>query len=181
MPREEAFRHEQRGVAAGMAVAAIPTAVVLALAAFWKPTAAGTVSVAERLQVALRADVFVICWLAAAIANVARLRFFSSDDIAGSSAGPGSQPVRDAVAILQNTVEQVVLAVPTHLVFAAIVAPPAAMLVALAGLFCVGRALFWIGYKRGARGRARGVALTFYPTVAALGISAVTLLLGRSG
>ncbi len=56
----------------------------------------------------------------------------------------------------------------------------ATMLTALAILFCIGRALFWAGYGRGAGGRALGFALTFYPTIAAFGLSAAMLLLGRS-
>lgn len=180
MPEDEAFRREQRRVAVSMALAVTITGVVLALAAFWEPEGPAQ-PVAERLQAALRADVFVVAWLAAAIGNVARLRFFSRDDIAGSGAGAGSQPVREAVAILQNTAEQVVLAVLTHLALAAILGRPTAMLVALAALFCAGRALFWAGYGRGAGGRALGFALTFYPSVAALGLAAVTLVLGRAG
>ena len=181
MPRDEAFRHEQRRVAVGMALAVIITAVALSVAAFWGAEKTLVVPVAERLQAALRADVFVVGWLAATIANVARMRFASIEDIAGSSVGSGSRSVRDAVAILQNTAEQVLLAVLTHLVFAAIIGHPAAMLTTLVTLFCVGRTLFWVGYKRGAGERALGFALTFYPTVAALGISAAMLLLGKSG
>ena len=181
MPRDEAFQHEQRRVAVGMALAVIITAVALSVAAFWEPEQTLVVPVAERLQAALREDVFVIGWLAATIANVARLRFTSIEDIAGSSAGSGSQSVRDAVSILQNTAEQVLLAVLTHLVFAAVIGHPAAMLTTLVTMFCMGRTLFWFGYKRGAGGRALGFALTFYPTVAALGISAAMLLLGKSG
>ncbi len=180
MTRDEAFRREQRRVAVSMALAVLITAVVLALAAFREPEGP-VLPVAERLQIALRADVFVVAWLAAAIGTVARLRFVSRDDIAGSSQGAGSRPVREAGAILQNTAEQVILAVPTHLALAAILARPTAMLAALAGLFCVGRALFWAGYGRGAGARALGFALTFYPSVAALGFSAALLLLGRAG
>jgi len=177
---DEAFRNEQRRVAAGMASAAAITAVVLASSVFWAPGEDRVAPVAERLQTAMRADVFVVLWLAATIANVARLRFLSIEDIAGSGAGSGSRRVRDAVAILQNTAEQVVLAVLTHLGLAATMGEPTAMLVALAVLFSVGRALFWAGYGRGAGGRALGFALTFYPTIAALALSAAMLLLGRS-
>lgn len=180
MARDEAFRREQRRVALGMAGAVLVTGIVLALAAFWEPDGP-VLPVAARLQAALRADVAVVAWLAAAIGNVARLRFLSRDDIAGSSAGAGSQPVREAVAVLQNTAEQVVLAVLTHLAVAAIIDRPAALLAALSVLFCLGRALFWAGYRRGAGARALGFALTFYPSVAALGLAAGTLLLGRAG
>jgi uncharacterized membrane protein YecN with MAPEG domain len=43
-----------------------------------------------------------------------------------------------------------------------------AVIDALVILFAVGRLLFWIGYRRGAAGRAFGFALTFYPSVLAL-------------
>lgn len=180
MSAGEAFREQQRGVALRMLLALAITLGALAAAAAWAPGGASTAPVAERLQTALRADLFVVGWLAAAIANVARMRFFSRSDLAGSSAGPGSQPVRDAGAILQNTAEQVVLALAAHLVLAATLANPALLLAALVTLFCAGRALFWIGYGRGAPGRALGFALTFYPTLAALLIAAATLLSGRA-
>jgi FtsH-binding integral membrane protein len=181
MPGDKAFQREQRRVVFGMALALAITASVLAFVTFLEPTSSPVAPLPERLQVALQADLFVVCWLAATIANVARLRFFASEDIAGSSTGSGSQPVRDAVAILQNTVEQVVLAVPAHLALAVTMSRPTGILIAHVVLFGVGRTLFWAGYKRGAGGRALGFALTFYPTVAALGISVAILLLGRSG
>jgi hypothetical protein len=180
MPGDDAFRHAQRRVAAAMALAAILTAGLLTLAAVWEPTDTPVRPGAERLQAALRADLFVVAWLAAAIANVARLRFFSRDDIAGSGTGSGSRPVREAVAILQNTTEQVVLAVPTHLALATVLARPAVPLAVLVALFFAGRTLFWLGYRRGPGGRALGFALTFYPTVAALGLAASLLVLGRA-
>lgn len=179
MQNTDEFRAEQRRVAVGMASGLAITAVALMLAALWEPVDMPVRPVVERLQAALRMDLFVVGWLAAAIANVARLRFFSWDDIAGSRAGPGSTPVRDAGAILQNTLEQSVLAIPTHLAFATISDRPMTVLMTLTALFCVGRAMFWIGYRHGAHGRALGFALTFYPTVAILGLSAVELAMGR--
>lgn len=179
MQNTDEFRAEQRRVAVGMASGLAITALALTLAAFWDPVEWPVRPVVERLQTALRTDLFVVGWLAAAIANVARLRFFSFDDIAGSKAGPGSKPVQDAVAILQNTLEQCVLAVPTHLAFATIADHPTSVLMTLTALFCAGRAMFWIGYRHGAHGRALGFALTFYPTVAILVVSAVKLTTGR--
>jgi uncharacterized membrane protein YecN with MAPEG domain len=52
----------------------------------------------------------------------------------------------------------------------------AALVPLLGGLFCGGRVLFWIGYRHGAVGRAFGFALTFYPSVGALLLSAYLLL-----
>ncbi len=172
------FRAEQRRVAVGMALGLAITVLAWALAASWEPVDMPVQPVVERLQAALRIDLFVIGWLAAAIANVARLRFFSHDDIAGSRVGPGSKPVQDAIAILQNTLEQCALAIPTHLAFATLADHPMRVLTTLTALFCAGRALFWIGYRHGAHGRALGFALTFYPTVALLGMSLVRLVMG---
>ncbi|GJD30130.1 hypothetical protein PMNALOAF_1374 [Methylobacterium adhaesivum] len=178
MPGDDAFRQAQRRVALAMALGLTVTMGWLALAVALD---AGHPAqpLAERLQAALRADLFVVGWLAAAIADVARRRFFSRDDIAGSAAGAASRAVREAAAILQNTAEQVVLAVPVHLALATVMARPTVALAALAALFGAGRALFWLGYRRGPGGRALGFALTFYPTVAALGLAAAMLVLGR--
>ena len=135
----------------------------------------------HRLRFALRLDLLVVVWLAVAIANVARLRFFSPHDIAGSSVGTASEPVRAAGAILQNTFEQVVLAVVTHLIVAASFARSDAIVVPLACLFAIGRLLFWAGYGRDAPDRAFGFALTFYPTALALLVSAGAALIDLAG
>lgn len=171
------FQQEQRGVARAMAAALVTAIVVLCGVMLATRTTAPTLF-AARLQFALRVDVLVVAWLAAAIANVARLRFFSEQDIAGSSAGTASDAVRTAGAILQNTVEQAGLAVVTHLIVAATFDRSDMVIAALACLFVVGRALFWAGYGRGASGRAFGFALTFYPNILALLGSAVAIVAG---
>lgn len=169
------FEEQQRGVSLAMAGALVMTILILGIAAA-SASRAEPMPFVERLQGALRVDLLVVVWLGAAIANVARLRFFSAHDIAGSSAGEASEKVRSAGAILQNTLEQVVLAVVTHLIVAASFDRSSRVIVALAGLFAAGRLLFWAGYKHGARGRAFGFALTFYPTLLALLASAATAL-----
>ncbi|MBB4859707.1 putative membrane protein YecN with MAPEG domain [Novosphingobium chloroacetimidivorans] len=130
------------------------------------------------MQATLQADVLVVAWLAATIANVARLRFFSEQDIAGAGLVGGSDRVREAGAVAQNTLEQVVLAIATHAIVTAIIARSREMVLTMAALFVVGRVLFWSGYKRGASGRAFGFALTFYPSVLGLLASVAALLLG---
>lgn len=165
---------EQRRVARGMAGALLTAIGVLATVAFMDRQAA-TPPFANRLQFAVRADLFVAIWLGAAIANVARLRFFSARDIAADPATPPSDNVRAARAMLQNTTEQVGLAIVTHLIVAATFDRSNALVVALVCLFTVGRALFWAGYRHGASRRAFGFALTFYPSLLALLASAVAL------
>lgn len=163
------FRQEQRGVALRMA-AALCVTVLVSATCLYRGAAAPT-TLAERLIVTARADVFVLCWLAAAIGNVARLRFFSAEDITDSDSGNATAEVERAKAVLQNTLEQVVLAVPIHVSLAVLVASSVPLIVALAALFVIGRLLFWIGYARGPKARAFGFALTFYPNLAGLVIA----------
>ena len=170
------FRQEQRGVAWAMASALVLTIGIMGVALMMDHGAA--VPFVSRLQFAIRVDLLVVAWLAAGIANVARLRFFSESDIAGSGGGPGSDKVRVAGAILQNTFEQASLAVAAHLIVAASFDRSNALIAALAGLFAVGRLLFWLGYRHGAKGRAFGFALTFYPSVLALLASAAVIARG---
>lgn len=124
---------------------------------------------------ALLWDILLVLWLAANIAMLARHRFFTPADIDGGGLSDSTSTARILQSILQNTLEQVVLALSVHLVWAATMpwrwqaAIPAAAM-----LFFLGRALFWRGYARGAPARALGFALTFYPTVAML-----VMLVGR--
>ncbi|MET0361743.1 MAG: MAPEG family protein [Sphingobium sp.] len=176
MDRHE-FGQEQRGVAFGMAGALIATILVLGYAAM-ADRAAAPMPFSARLQGAIRLDTVVVACLVAAIANVARLRFFSRSDIAGSGGGPATESVRRAGAILQNSLEQAFLAIAVHLIVAAAFARSDALIAALVALFAIGRIAFWLGYSHGAKGRAFGFGLTFYPSVLALVASAVALMGG---
>ncbi len=147
-----------------MAGAVLVTAAVIAASlAFGSPAA-----LSNRLAVAIMVDLVVVAWLAAGIANVARLRFLSPSDIAGDGRTDASVAVRDAAAILQNTLEQVVLAIPVHIAAAMVIDRSLTLLVALGLIFTIGRIAFWRGYSGGAQARAFGFALTFYPTLATL-------------
>lgn len=174
------FKQEQRGVALAMVGALVMAIVVLGIAVV-QDRAGAPPPFIDRVQFAIRTDAFVIVWLAAAIANVARLRFSSVHDIAGSGDEGGSAKVRMAGAILQNTVEQAGLAVATHLIVAASFDRTNTLIAALVCLFAIGRLLFWIGYRHGAKARAFGFALTFYPSVMALVAAATEILFGLSG
>ncbi|QJU60720.1 MAPEG family protein [Sphingomonas sp. AP4-R1] len=154
-----------------MAAALCLTLLAMAAALHWG--AAASRPLPDRLMIAAGADVFVLGWLAATIGNVARLRFFSAADIAGSGTTGGTVAVSRANALLQNTLEQVALAIPVHVALAMLIASSALLIIVLAALFAVGRLLFWIGYANGARSRAFGFALTFYPSVCGLVIAAV--------
>ena len=134
---------------------------------------AGAATSARALVVAIMVPLIA---LALAIGNVARLRFFSPDDIDAAAGFSTTTSVRQAGAVLQNTLEQAVLAIGSYGLLALVRPDSSALLIALPTLFAVGRALFWWGYARGASGRALGFALTFYPSIGALGITAGALL-----
>lgn len=161
------FKREQRGVLVAMGCALVLVVAVMAGVAL-RDHATPVLIFSDRLKAVLRVDLFVVIWLAATIGNVARHRFFSSQDIAGSSSGSGSADVRQASAILQNTFEQTVLAIFTHMVIVATFDHSVALITAMTCLFGAGRLLFWAGYRYGAKGRAFGFALTFYPNVLGL-------------
>jgi hypothetical protein len=160
----------QRGVLGGMMAGLFATLSVLTLAITLPPRALlPEAGAASALVHALKWDVLLVAWLAANIGLLARHRFFTPEDIDGSGLTKGTPRAQVLQSILQNTLEQSVLALATHAIWAAVM-PPAwqAAVPAAAMLFFVGRLLFWRGYARGAPSRALGFALTFYPTIAML-------------
>jgi hypothetical protein len=162
----------QTGVARAMAAAL--AVVLLTLLVGW--SIGHPLSPTDRMLRAVAASTVAALWLAAAIGHVAVLRFDSPADIdAAASGSPDSPRVAMANAVLRNTLEQVVLAIPAYLALAWVVEGAGAMIPMLAALFSVGRTLFWTNYARGAVARAFGFALGFYSSVAALVIVLVTL------
>lgn len=162
---------KQRGVLGGMVIGLASTLLALALAIGAAPSALlpDDNNAASTIVHALRWDILLVLWLAANIAMLARHRFFTPADIDGGGLSVGTPTAKVLQSVLQNTLEQVVLALSAHLIWAATMpwrwqaAIPAAAM-----LFFLGRALFWRGYAHGAPARALGFALTFYPTIAML-------------
>lgn len=118
---------------------------------------------------ALKWDLLLVVCLAASVALLARHRFFTPADIDGSGLTSGTPKAQVLQSTLQNTLEQTVLGLAIHLVWAA--AMPRswqAAVPAAAALFFVGRVLFFRGYAHGAPARALGLALTFYASVVML-------------
>lgn len=171
------FRTEQGRVAAGMGAAIATSLSVPVLLAWVHPFNLPDLSEpTARLAYAVRWEGPVLACLGLAVANVARLRFFSAADIGGSAGSAVSPEVGRARAVLQNTLEQAVFAFGSHCALAVQVSPRwAPVLPGLVGLFCTGRALFWLGYRHGAAARAFGFGLTFYPSFGAC-LAATALL-----
>lgn len=158
---------KQLGVLRGMVAAAAVAVVGLTMAVFGPLRGPDeNVALVHRLRMAMICDTFVLLPLALSIAALARYRFFSPADIDGSGLSEGTDEAVLLQAILQNTLEQTVLAVGAHLGWAAAMPSSAIGAVPVAAtMFLVGRAAFAFGYRHGARSRAFGFALTFYPTL----------------
>lgn len=166
----------QRGVARGMTLA-VAVAIGMFAGAYllqW-PNFTGQASLVLRLKLAALAGLAPAAALFLCIARLAKHRFITPQDIHGSALTGGSERAKLLQALLQNTLEQTVLALPVYLaaglVFPAIFLP---LVAAAAALFVVGRILFFRGYASGAPSRAAGFGLTFYPSVALL-ISVVSV------
>jgi hypothetical protein len=129
---------------------------------------AGPVATAERLALAGRWLLVPGLCLMAGIGATANQRFLRADFIDGQRpSGPGFMDIN--LRYNQNTLEQTVLAAIAWTGLALELRPQDLSLIpALAGLFAVGRATFWIGYLYAPWARAFGLGLTAYPTFAAL-------------
>lgn len=157
------LNQKQRGVAVGMVVGLAFSFVVVFYGA--------------RVFINLdAADCFAISFLLpavalfVAIARLAKHRFFNAADIDGSALTAGTDQARLLQALLQNTLEQLALAIPVYIValFGSHESVQDAVPVC-ACTFLAGRVLFFVSYKRGASARAFGFAITFYPTVLLMG------------
>ena len=162
-----ALTDKQRGVLKGVISGAVITAVVLAAAIAISPVSLSPEAlVSERIAFALKADLVLALYLAFSVGRLGRHRFFTPEDIDGGGLTHGTDQANVLQSILQNTLEQTVLAVLVHTTWAATMplswssAVPAAVI-----MFLCGRVLFARGYSGGAPSRALGFALTFYPTV----------------
>lgn len=155
----------QRGVALGMAVAAILT--ILAYFSPWLPLTHADLD--NGIRVWLACSVVAASWLMISVGRLARHRFFTAGDIDGGGTNHNSAEAMQLQALLQNTLEQTVFAV---IVYGAwiLLGPPDrhGLLVIFILLFSIGRLLFFTGYSHGAPARALGFGLTFYPSVALL-------------
>ncbi|HST35230.1 MAG TPA: MAPEG family protein [Allosphingosinicella sp.] len=157
-----AFTRTQAGVAAGMAAGFAAT-----LAAFlWPELPAVPAEPEARIAVWVACSMLVTLWLLIGVALLARHRFFTPADIEGGGLTEGSARAKLLQTLIQNTLEQCVLAIPAYGAWLWLgPAERGGLAILCAALFAIGRLLFFLGYARGAPWRALGFTLTFYPTV----------------
>jgi len=119
----------------------------------------------DRLVLLSRALVAPAVFLIVCIGRMANHRFFTPEDIDGDPRRADTPKAIELQRVLQNTVEQSVLATIVYAMWT-MVAPVQSVGTVLiaAGLFAIGRALFMAFHAKGASGRAIGFVLTFYPT-----------------
>ncbi|MEZ5590575.1 MAG: MAPEG family protein [Gammaproteobacteria bacterium] len=167
---------KQQGVLCGMVTGLVATVLALGLAILIAPAALiPQQGYPATLAHALQWDVLLVICLAANIALLARHRFFTPEDIDGGGLTRGTPQAQVLQATLQNTLEQAVLGLAIHLIWAATMPQSWQAAVPVAAIFFfIGRILFWRGYARGAPARALGFTLTFYPSVVMF-----VLILGR--
>lgn len=178
------FSAEQKAIAVRSALAIGATVAAVTSAWLWFPPAllgaTPDMATADRLAYALKADLLIFLWLGGCLRTVASIRFRSDADRPGAAYGPPSPRLAVPAAVLQNSLEQTVLAVGAHLVLATVLRGEEMILLpVLVALYLVGRVLFAVGYARGAAARAFGMALTGASTIGAFGITLVLLGLGR--
>jgi len=107
--------------------------------------------------------------LAAMIGRLAQRRFFDDATIDGEPFIPGSGANIDA-RVLQNTIEQLVLALALWPITGTVLAVDGPGVVVCLGIgFAIARLLFWVGYHVSPPLRAFGFAATFYPTLLGVG------------
>lgn len=107
-------------------------------------------------------------WIGVLVGRVAMARFFSAEDFDAAAGRGGSPSVIRTNAVLQNTVEQAMLAAFAGCAVTLLYEGAPLIVATQTGLFTIGRVLFWHGYARGAEARAFGFALTFYPSLLVL-------------
>ncbi|HEV8716588.1 MAG TPA: MAPEG family protein [Candidatus Binatia bacterium] len=161
---------KQEGVLRGMVAGLGGTVLALALAIVAPPSALlPEQGLPPALVQALKWDVLLVACLTMNIGMLARHRFFTPEDIDGGGLSKGTPEAQVLQSTLQNTLEQAVLALSIHVIWAGTMPQTwQAAVPAAAILFLLGRVLFRRGYARGAPARALGFALTFYPSVAML-------------
>ena len=160
---------KQAGVVAGAAAGVIGTILVFSLG----PRPLGPLADQARPLIAAAAALGPLLALIVAVGALANYRFFSERDIDAAAGGPPSERVRRFQAVLQNTMEQAVLAIGVYGLLALLLpARQLALPLVMAGAFVVGRLAFALGYRFGGPGRAFGFGLTFYPTFGGLAYAA---------
>lgn len=152
---------EQKGVALGALSAAVASVIVLGVSYYFLSELLVQLSLSAR-----EASALIALALLFTIGHIGNKRYFHEDIIQGQAYDKPGNRLQIDKAVLQNTLEQTILAITVYGGLEAITPDLALLLLpGLVFLFLLGRLFFTICYAKGAHGRAFGFGLTFYPTV----------------
>jgi hypothetical protein len=174
---------KQRGVIWGMSLGGLIALSLVGAGILLNPFGyVDPLSTGERLGVVLRAGLAPAFFVMLSIGLLARHRMLTPEDIDGGGLVEGTPRTRQLQAILQNTLEQAVLAWMVYLAWAFVMPTRWLSVVPLAAIaFVIGRGLFMRGYAKGAPARALGFTLSFYVSSTMLMSVLVYLVLGLVG
>lgn len=173
---------KQKIIVRAMAAGVLLALINIVFARFFTPFGfSSALTLEQRLTIAAKASCLVAIFLLVSIGRLAKHRFFTPEDIDAAASSQSTIKARILQAILQNTLEQSVLAGITYFAWAIIMPGPAlGTITGAVILFAIGRVLFIVGYDRGAGSRALGFTLTFYPTAFMLMAMATKLIVQLS-
>ena len=162
------LRKQQLKVGKGAAAAAVLSVVFIAGGYYWFPFHLPELpTMGDRLAFTMRGELFAALILLAAIGTVGNQRALSAEAIDGSTVLTGSIDINRRV--LQNTLEQLMLALLSHLCLATFVSMAAIKIIPILITWWIfGRIAFWYGYHQSPLGRAFGFGATMYPTIAVI-------------
>ena len=164
--------HTQKGTVLGRLIGVVSALAVIIVGVRFDPFEFDPpAQVIEKLWVATTSVVLVCVFLVFCIGRLARHRFFTPDDIDGAGLTEGTAKAKVLQALLQNTLEQTMLACIIYYAWALLMPETWLFVIPLAALtFAIGRVLFFAGYTGGAPARATGFAITFYPSLIMLAV-----------
>lgn len=164
------FQDQQKSVATGMAIGALAAAAIISYGIFYNPFHFSTdITAVARFEVALKSSLLLAFCLAFSIGRLAKHRFFHAEDIDGAGLTTASARAKYLQAILQNTLEQVILATIVYVAWASLMPGNWLSVIPVAAFaFLIGRFLFFGTYKDGPSARAIGFTLSFYISVGML-------------
>jgi len=158
---------KQQGVLRGMLTGATISIALIFVGIKFNPfNYPFNINLETRLKLGLKCCLPLAVVLAVSIGRLAKHRFFTPNDIDSAA---GSKQVSNQATILQsiiqNTLEQSLLASITYLAWSVLMPGNLLSVVPLASIaFGIGRLLFIVGYSYGAPSRAVGFTLSFYFT-----------------
>lgn len=159
--------YKQRGVLFGMAGGLAISLGILVFGSSLNPFGYDAILTRLRaVEISIQWLLLPTATLVFAVGRLAKHRFFNQEDIdGGGGLSRDSNRAQYLQTLLQNTLEQLLIAALVYIGWAVSMPINWLSVVAMAAIsFTAGRILFFIGYQGGAPARALGFAMTFYPS-----------------